>query len=174
MSDKLSISLHHELVAAEDFQLRRDIHRAFRLRMPAIGFGIACLAIGAITGVQAGVQYGLADAVTTALPWSLLGAIWLAVGLVPFGFWSRGARIAGKHERTLDENGLHVRAGNVAIDLPWHAMRRTLETATFFLFFDAQERPHYLPKRGLRDRDIEDVRRLVAARSPESIRRLRP
>lgn len=166
--------MQHELIAAEELELRRDIHRAFRLRIPALGFGVASLLLGTVTSIQAGLEYGLADAVSTALPWGLLGAIWIAVGLVPFAFWSRSARVAGKHERALDEAGLHVRAGTVAIDLPWHAMSRTLETAAFFLFFDAQARPHYLPKRGLRERDINDVRRLIAERSPESIRRLRP
>jgi hypothetical protein len=164
LNEPTAITTLHELTAEEDLELRRALHRASRLRVPAIGFGAFCIGLGLVTGVQAGLDAGAGSAIATGLPWVLIGTFWMTFGLVPFSGWMQGSRVLGKHERSLDETGLHVRAGTVNIDLPWHAMSRTLETPAFFLFFDAQGRPQYLPKRGLRERELRDVQRLVAAR----------
>lgn len=172
MTEPFAITMQHEMTVADDLALRRAIHRALPLRVPMVVFGGVCAGIGVFAGVGAGLESGVASAAVTALPWALLSAVWLTLGLVPLAMWSRHARVAGRHERTLDDAGLHVRAGGVSIDLPWHAMARTIETPEFFLFYDAQGRAHYLPKRGLREREQREIQRWIAARSPERVRRL--
>lgn len=174
MTEAIAITTEHELTVEEDLELRRAIHRASRLRVPAIGFGAFCIGLGLVTGINAGLDVGVGSALATGIPWALIGGFWMTFGLVPFSAWMKSARVVGQHERTLDETGLHVRAGAVTVDLPWHAMSRTFETPAFFLFFDAQGRPQYMPKRGLRERELRDAQRLVAARAPESVRRLGP
>lgn len=169
-----AVTIQHELTADEDLALRRAIHAAQVMRKPMLWFSVFCFGLGVLTGVAEGLKYGLIDGVMTLLPWSLIGGVWMTYATVPFSFWSRHARVVGKHERTLDETGLHIRAGHVTIDLPWHAMTRTIETPEFFLFFDAKAQAHYLPKRGLRDREHRALQQLIAARSPESVRRLGP
>ena len=47
----------------------------------------------------------------------------------------------------MDAAGYHSRGNGVALDIPWHAVARAIETDEFFLLFYNKQFAYYLPKR---------------------------
>lgn len=167
------VTTQYEMIESEHLALRRAILHALPVRVPMLWFSAFAAMLGVAAGIAEGWEHGLAAGLSTLLPWSLIAGLWLVFGTVPFRFWTAHAPVFGKQERSLDDGGLHIRAGHVLVDLPWHAMLSTHETTEFFLFLDEKQRAHYLPKRGLRERELREAQQLIATRSPESVRRLR-
>lgn len=108
------------------------------------------------------------EAVWGALPLLAVCAFWL-VGLplmqrrAARALPARDASLRGPQTRSVNEAGYHSRGNGVAVDLPWHAMARAVETPGEFLFFYNPQCAYYLPKRVLAADDVPAVRALARA-----------
>lgn len=71
---------------------------------------------------------------------------------------ARDASVPGPQRRTLDDAGYHSRGNGVALDLPWHAVARAVETPAFFFVFYNAQCAYYLPKRALDDGGVAGAR----------------
>jgi hypothetical protein len=154
-----------EFDSAEYLRATRAISRFTHIRWIGWAFGSVAFALVAAT------FYQLRDEapsliVANVLPWFLLGVFWLS--MVPLMQWwsartvhKRDASVLGPQERTVDEAGFHTRGNGVALDIPWHAMVRGVESAEFFLFFYSKQLAYYLPKRALDAQQVEHVRSLM-------------
>jgi hypothetical protein len=96
-------------------------------------------------------------------PYVLLFFFWGA--LIPMSQRRRAKRLPkldpsvnGPQERRVDGEGYHSRGNGVALDIPWHAMRKVVETEQHFLFFYNWQCAYYLPKRPLDAGQIRGVR----------------
>jgi hypothetical protein len=66
--------------------------------------------------------------------------------------------VRGPQERTVDAVGYHSRGNGVAVDVPWHALKKAVETEHFFIFFYNWQCGYYVPKRALSAADVARVR----------------
>jgi hypothetical protein len=164
----MSVAATFDFDATEHYRATRAVTRYSSVRYFTWGF--AALALGMLAWNILPVL-GEADTLTlffSALPWLLLGAFWLT--FIPM-LQRRGARklperdasARGPQERIVDDAGFHSRGNGVALDVPWHAMARAVETDEFFLFFYNKQCAYYFPKRVLSPADVSAVRGLARA-----------
>jgi len=124
------------------------------------------LALAALSAHATG--HGVATAVLGVLPYVLLCFFWGA--LIPMSQRRRAKRlpkldasVRGLQERQVDGEGYHSRGNGVALDIPWHAMTKAVETDQLFLFFYNWQCAYYLPKRSLGPAQVRDVRAFARA-----------
>jgi len=158
----MSVSATFDFDSSEHYRASREVARRISTRWLARAFALLALIF---VGLNVRATWGSPPAYVfvNALPWLLLGVFWLS--LVPLTQWwaakrlpARDASVRGTQERTVDSQGYHSRGNNVALDIPWHAMVRVVETDAFFLFFYNKQCAYYLPKRALTDDQTRQVR----------------
>lgn len=100
------------------------------------------------------------------LPYILLFFVWAAI--LPLSQWRMAKRLPtidasarGPQERGVDSIGYHQRGNGVALEVPWHAFKKAVETDRFFIFFYTRQCGYYLPKRTLSASDISAVRQIA-------------
>jgi hypothetical protein len=157
---------------AEHYRVLRAVTQQTPWRFLPWGFVALALVMVACSVLPA---WGEAEPLTlflSALPWLVFVALWLA--FIPF-LQRRGARklpetdpsARGVQERRIDTAGFHSLGNGVALDVPWHAMRRAVETDEFFLFFYNKQCAYYFPKRALSAADAAEVRALARSNLAE-------
>lgn len=106
--------------------------------------------------------------VASALPWVLVAITFAS--LTPIAVWATARRIArddpsarGIQVRHLDATGFRSSGNGVAVEVPWHAIQRCVETQGFFLFFYTKQLAYYLGKSHLSTEQCDAVRSLVAS-----------
>ncbi|HET6680357.1 MAG TPA: YcxB family protein [Gemmatimonadaceae bacterium] len=164
----MSITATFAFDPSEHYRAARAVTRYTPMRY--VPWGFAALALGILVwNVLPAV--GEAEPLTVfsiALPYLLLGVFWLT--LIPLSqrraarkLPERDASARGPQERVVDETGFHSRGNGVALDIPWHAMVRAVETEEFFLFFYCKQCAYYVPKRVLAAPQLSEVRDLARA-----------
>jgi hypothetical protein len=150
----------------EHYRASRDVARRIWTRWLGWGFAAVALVLAFLNYRAAAGRVSAFSVFLNVLPWLFLGAIWL--GMTPLLQWraakklpSRDASVHGPQERIVDEAGYHSRGNSVALDIPWHAMVRGVETPGFFLFFYNKQCAYYLPKRVIDAARIDEVRSLM-------------
>jgi hypothetical protein len=71
--------------------------------------------------------------------------------------------VRGVQERRVDATGYHAFGNGISVDIPWHAIRRAVETKAFFFFFYNWQCAYYVPKRPLDAAQIAQLRAIVRA-----------
>jgi len=150
----------------EHYRASRQVSRYMRTRW--LGWGLAALALvfGFLNYWTAAGHASVLSVFLNMLPWIAVGAAWLA--MIPYSQWraarkltSRDASVRGPQERAVDAAGFHTRGNGVALDIPWHAMARGVETGTFFFFFYNKRCAYYVPKRVLNAQQLDETRSLM-------------
>jgi hypothetical protein len=148
---------------AEHYAALRAVTKQTPLRWLPLG---TLLFVGTMVMLSVGLSWERADGWTIirgALPWALLLIFWL------FLFkWlqrrqasvvaKRDPSVRGPQERSVDEQGFRSRGNGVAIEVPWHAIQRAVETTDFFLFFYTWQCAYYVPKRTLSSMQVDETR----------------
>jgi hypothetical protein len=169
----MGVTATFDFSSAEHFRASREVARRVSTRWLARAFAVLAIVFVALN-IRATWGQSPAYVVVNALPWLFLGIFWLT--LVPLMHWwaakrlpARDASVRGPQTRTIDAEGYHSRGNNVALDIPWHAMVRAVETRAFFLFFYNKQCAYYLPKRALAEEQIHAVRALARAGLGDSV-----
>src|SRR5262245_880838 len=137
----MTITATYDFDWREHYRASREVTRRQPARWLVWGFIVVlAVALGVLSYRAIAEGASTFSTFLSVLPWILVGAFWL--GITPFVQWraasklpSRDPSVQGPQERTIDVSGYHSRGNGVALDLPWHAMARGIETPDFFLFF---------------------------------------
>jgi hypothetical protein len=161
----MAVALTYEFDAHEYYRASRAVMRLTSARW--LNWGFSALAVGlAMWSIVPNWGAPVGVLLAGAFPWLLLAGFWLA--FIPFiqrraarKLPERDASVRGPQERIIDSSGLHLRGNGVALEVPWHAMVRGVETAQFFLFFYNKQCAHFVPKRTLSTRQIDQIREFM-------------
>ena len=162
----MAITATFDFDPAEHYRATRAVYRRTALRFMPWAFAAVILGLLAWNLVPHWDDATGGGWLGSALPYIIFLLIWLP--LIPF-MQRRAARKLPEHdpsargtqERSVDVAGFHSRGNGVSLDVPWHVMRRAVETEEFFLFFYNKQCAYYLPKRVLSAAHLTDVRALV-------------
>ena len=173
----MTVSTVFDFDSSEYYRALRVVSRRTAARWLSWGFGALALVLAVLSVQDAWGRVSPLALVLNGLPWVLLGVFWVA--FIPISHrWAarslpkRDASVRGPQERTIDANGFHSRGNGVALDVPWHAMVRGVESAEFFLFFYSNQLAYYVPKRMLSGTQIGEVRTLMRSGLGERARLL--
>jgi YcxB-like protein len=162
----MTVAATYEFDWREHYRASREVARRIWTRWLGWGFAALALVLALLNYRAAAGRASALSVFLNVLPWIVLGAVWL--GMIPILQWraarklpSRDASVQGPQERIVDAAGYHSRGNSVALDIPWHAMMRGIETTDFFLFFYNKQCAYYFPKRVISTAQIESVRSLV-------------
>jgi len=177
---RMSVSSTFEYDPQEYYRALRTITTLTPLRwvVPLFAIGIPAGMIALeIVVAHRHPERGLVTPALSVLPYALLGAFWLA--LIP---WSQRRRakklpklnpgVRGPQERCIDAEGYHSRGNSVNLDVPWHVLRKAVETEQFFLFFYNWQCAYFLAKRPLSPEQVREVRTLTRSGLGERARLL--
>lgn len=166
---RMGILATFDFDAAEHYRATRAVTRHTPQRFVAWGFAAFALGLVAWNVVPRWGDVEPLPLFWSSLPWLLLTAFWFA--FLPFSQWRAARRLPerdpsarGTQERAVDDVGYHSRGNGVAVDVPWHAMHRVIETAEFFLFFYNKQWAYYVPKRALTTAAVAELRALTQAK----------
>jgi YcxB-like protein len=155
-----------EFDSSEYYRALRVVSRHTAARWVSWGFAALALVLAVLAIRDGWWRTSPVALFLNALPWVLLGVFWV-VFLPVSQRWAarrlpkRDASVRGPQERTVDADGFHSRGNGVALDVPWHAMLRGVESDEFFLFFYSKQLAYYLPKRVLSSTQIGEVRAMM-------------
>ncbi len=162
----MSVQAVFDFDAREAYRAARAVTRLTPLRYFSWVLAALAVCLFAWTVIPA---WGKADTFSlllSGLPYLVLAVFWLF--LLPLSqrratrkMPDRDASLRGPQAREIDAVGYHSRGNGVALDVPWHAMARGVETAEFFLFFYNKQCAYYLPKRTLSEAQAVEVRSLM-------------
>jgi hypothetical protein len=165
----MRITAQFEFDEAEHRKALRELLGPMRWTVPFAGVAVSLVALwfGVFRHWD---DISAADAITTALPWVLLGAF--LVALAPLLAWAQARKaleldpsLNGTQVRTLDGAGLRIIGAGYAPTLGWSDIERATETRHFFFFFEDKRVWHYIPKRVLTDVERDELRNLIQART---------
>lgn len=166
----MSVSATFEYDPDEHYRALRATTGVTMVRwMPILAFGVPITAIVfEIIAIRNNPERGAMTSVMDVLPYVLLGAFWL--GMVPFSQRRQSRRLTkldpsviGPQERVVDAEGFHTSGNGEHLDVPWHILRRVVETDQFFLFFYDREHAYYIAKRLLSSDQVQAVRSFARA-----------
>jgi hypothetical protein len=166
----MAVSATYEYDAAEHYQALRAITRLTPLRwVGLLCFVVLPVGFTALTAFAArATDHDVGEALISIVPYVLLFFFWGA--LIPWSQRRRAKRLPkldpsaqGVQERRVDDVGYHSRGNGVTLDIPWHAVKKVVETEQVFLFFYNWQCAYYLPKRPLDVADVGRVRELACA-----------
>jgi YcxB-like protein len=162
----MSVAATYEFDWQEHYRASREVARRMWTRWISWGFAAVALILATLNYFAAAGRASALSIFLNVLPWLVVGAAWVA--LIPYmqrraakKLPSRDSSVQGLQTRALDATGYHSRGNSVALDIPWHAMLRAVETADFFLFFYNKQCAYYFPKRVLSATEIEKARMLL-------------
>jgi hypothetical protein len=178
-SYRIGVSATYEYDPAEHYQALRAVTKLTPLRwIGLLCFLVLPAIVVALTVVAArSTGHLVGQALITIVPWVLLLFVWGA--LIPLSQRRRAKRLPkldaslqGLQERRVDGEGYHSRGNGVALDIPWHAMKKAVETDKVFLFFYNWQCAYYFPKRTLNATQIGQVREFTRSGLGERARLL--
>jgi hypothetical protein len=162
----MSIATTYDFDWREHYRATRAVTRLTWLRWTGWAIGLVVLGMVALTIRATAGKMPTASVLLNLAPWLVLCAVWVAI--IPYTQWraakklpTRDASVQGPQERIVDDTGYHSRGNGVALDIPWHAMARGVETEQFFLFFYNKQCAYYVPKRALGSEERAGVRQLM-------------
>lgn len=175
----MTVTASYEYDSTEHYRALRAITNLTPLRWVSLVCFVV-LPVGAIgLSVFAARSTGhdVLDGLLTVLPYVLLFLFWGA--LIPMSQRRRAKKlpkldpsVLGVQERRVDAEGYHSRGNGVALDIPWHAMKKAVETPDVFLFFYNWQCAYYLPKRPLDSAQVAQIRDLARTALGERARLL--
>jgi YcxB-like protein len=163
----MSVSATYEYEPAEHYRALRTITNLTPFRwmipvcvgLPVVLFGLLLWAAWARGDSLASTAWEVSPYVALILFWALI---------IPISQRRRAKRlptldasVQGPQERRVDADGYHSRGNGVGVDVPWHALKKVVETDQFFMFFYNWQCGYYLPKRTLGPSEVAEVRQLV-------------
>ena len=162
----MSVSATFDFDPAEHYRATRAVTRFTPARYFVWGFTALALGMLAWNVLPYWDEAEPSTLFASALPWLLIGVFWVV--FIPVlqrrsarKLHERDVSVQGPQERALDATGFHSRGNGVALDVPWHAMARAVETEQFFLFFYNKQCAYYLPKRALAPEQVIKARALT-------------
>lgn len=137
--------------------------------IPIVAFGVPITAIlFEIIAIRNNPGREIMTSVMDVLPYVVLGALWL--GIVPLSQRYQSRKLTkldpsmiGPQQRVVDAEGFHTSGNGQSLDVPWHLLRRVVETDHFFLFFYGREQAYYLAKRLFSTDQVKAVRLFARA-----------
>jgi YcxB-like protein len=150
---------------------RKDFTQAFfthRNRNPAMKWTRRII-LGLVTGFMVFLLFGaiLAHNLKNLAPLFLLIIGWLAIVSGALTWWSARRQFLkqpgahGPRTLTLDDLGMHWRWNGGSGDVEWRNYVRWVEGKNHFLFYTSPACFNILPKRGLEEQQLSDVRELL-------------
>jgi hypothetical protein len=162
----MTVAATYEFDWREHYRASREVAGRMWTRWLGWGFAAVALVLATLNYFAAAGRVSALGIFLNILPWIAVGTAWVA--LIPYTqrraakrLSSRDPSVKGPQTRTLDADGYHSRGNGVALDIPWHAMLRAVETSDFFLFFYNKQCAYYLPKRVLNATEIDKARALL-------------
>jgi hypothetical protein len=162
----MAVSATYDFDWREHYRASREVARRIWTRWLGWGFAALALVLAALNYRAAAGRVSALSVFLNVLPWIVLGGVWLA--MIPFMQWraakklpTRDASVQGPQIRSLDSTGFHSVGNSVALDIPWHAMVRAVETSDFFLLFYNKQCAYYFPKRVLNRAQVDEARTLL-------------
>jgi hypothetical protein len=162
----MTVTATYDFDCREHYRATREVARRIWTRWLGWGFAAVALVLALLNYRAAAGRASALSVLLNVLPWIVLGAFWL--GMIPLLQWraakklaQRDASVQGRQERIVDSAGYHSRGNGVALDIPWHAMVRGVETTDFFLFFYNKQCAYYFPKRVIDGAQIASMRSLT-------------
>jgi hypothetical protein len=164
----MPVSVTFEFDPQEHYRATRAVTRQLWTRWIPVGAVVLIVTFLAFDILGSWRDAERSQVFARSLPWVLLAMFWAV--LLPAGQWWQARRLAkvdpsavGLQARAVDEAGFHSRGNGVSIDVPWHAIRRVLETEEHFLFFYTRQCAYYITKARLTPQQTAQVREYAAA-----------